>query len=277
MRLVPPTGSIVCSCSTRSTLACVFRLMSPISSRKIVPPSATSNLPRRSATAPVNAPRTWPKSSLSISSSGIAAQLTSTNGAVPAAAERVDGARDELLAGAVLAVDEHAAVGRRRHRDLLAQLAHRVALADHRAGVGRRARAARGSRLPAAAGEARCATTSTVLSSDSGFSTKSNAPSLIARTADSMLPWPEMSTTCASTWRSRSRASVARPSMPGSQTSSTIRSTAPRVTRSRQASPLGDGFDGVALVPQHAASELRTPGSSSTMRMVGFVSTAARS
>ena len=52
-----------CSCSTRSTLACVFRLMSPISSRKIVPPSASSNLPRRSATAPVNAPRTWPKSS----------------------------------------------------------------------------------------------------------------------------------------------------------------------------------------------------------------------
>jgi hypothetical protein len=54
--------------------------MSAISSRKIVPPCASSNLPRRSATAPVNAPATWPNSSLSISSSGIAAQLTSTNG-----------------------------------------------------------------------------------------------------------------------------------------------------------------------------------------------------
>ena len=106
--------------------------MSPISSRKIVPPSATSNLPRRSATAPVKAPRTWPKSSLSISSSGIAAQLTSTNAAVRRRLSRVDRARDELLAGAVLAVNQHAAIGGRGHRDLLAELAHRVALADHR-------------------------------------------------------------------------------------------------------------------------------------------------
>src|SRR5262245_24356129 len=44
----PPTGSTTCSCSARSTLACVFTLMSPISSRKSVPPSASSNLPRRS-------------------------------------------------------------------------------------------------------------------------------------------------------------------------------------------------------------------------------------
>ena len=54
--------------------------MSAISSRKIVPPSAASKRPRRSLTAPVKAPLTWPNSSLSISSSGIAAQLTSTNG-----------------------------------------------------------------------------------------------------------------------------------------------------------------------------------------------------
>jgi hypothetical protein len=60
-------------------------------------------LAARSATAPVNAPFTWPNSSLSISSSGIAAQLTSTNGPLRAA-QRVDGARDQLLAGAVLAV-----------------------------------------------------------------------------------------------------------------------------------------------------------------------------
>ena len=48
------------------------------------------------------------------------------------AAHGVDVARHQLLAGAVLAVDQHPAVGRRRHRDLLAQLHHRVALADHR-------------------------------------------------------------------------------------------------------------------------------------------------
>ncbi len=48
------------------------------------------------------------------------------------AAHRVDAARDELLAGAVLAVDQHPAVGRRGHRHLLAQLRHHVALAHHR-------------------------------------------------------------------------------------------------------------------------------------------------
>ena len=51
---------------------------------------------------------------------------------LPAPAHRVNGSRDELLAGPVLAVDEHAAVGRRRHGDLLAQLDHRMAVADHR-------------------------------------------------------------------------------------------------------------------------------------------------
>ncbi len=51
---------------------------------------------------------------------------------VPALAQRMNGPCDELLAGAVLAVNQHAAVGRRRHRDLLPQLPHRVALAHHR-------------------------------------------------------------------------------------------------------------------------------------------------
>jgi hypothetical protein len=80
--------------------------------------------------------------------------------------------------------------------------------------------------------------TSTVFSIESGFSTKSKAPNLLALTADSMLPCPEIMTTGASTRRSRSRASVANPSMPGSQMSSTMTSYGARTTRSRQASPL---------------------------------------
>ena len=44
----------------------------------------------------------------------------------------MNGARDQLLAGAVLAENQHAAVGRRRQRDLLAQVLHRRALAHHR-------------------------------------------------------------------------------------------------------------------------------------------------
>ena len=54
--------------------------MSPISSRNRVPPWASSNLPTLRATAPVKAPFSWPNSSDSISSSGIAAQFTSTKG-----------------------------------------------------------------------------------------------------------------------------------------------------------------------------------------------------
>src|SRR5437899_1758590 len=56
------------------------RVRSPISSRKSVPPAATSKRPRLRRSAPVNAPRSCPKSSDSASVSGSAAQLTATNG-----------------------------------------------------------------------------------------------------------------------------------------------------------------------------------------------------
>src|SRR5215472_10035130 len=51
----------------------------PTSSRKIVPPFADSNRPRRRCVAPVNAPFSWPKSSEAISDGGIAAQFTAMN------------------------------------------------------------------------------------------------------------------------------------------------------------------------------------------------------
>ncbi len=60
----------------------------------------------------------------------------------------------------------------------------------------------------------------------SGFSRKSKAPSLVAFTAVSMVPWPEMITTTGRFAKAISciRASVSNPSIPGSQTSSRIRS-----------------------------------------------------
>ena len=54
--------------------------ISPISSSSSVPPSASSKQPTRRSTAPVKAPFSWPKISLSMSDSGIAAQLTATKG-----------------------------------------------------------------------------------------------------------------------------------------------------------------------------------------------------
>jgi hypothetical protein len=79
--VVPPTRSNSRSCSTRSRSTCVSTGSSPTSSRKSVPPAASSKRPSRRCSAPVNAPRSWPNSSEAISVCGIAAQLTLTKGA----------------------------------------------------------------------------------------------------------------------------------------------------------------------------------------------------
>ncbi|KYF99094.1 hypothetical protein BE18_37325 [Sorangium cellulosum] len=74
-----PTRTISPYSSVRRSFACVRGDSSPTSSRKSVPSWAASNRPSRGATAPVNAPRSWPKSSLSTSDSDRLAQFTFTN------------------------------------------------------------------------------------------------------------------------------------------------------------------------------------------------------
>ena len=63
-----------------SSRVCASSGMSPISSRNSVPPCACSKRPTPRAVAPVNEPFSWPKSSLSINSRGIAAMLMATKG-----------------------------------------------------------------------------------------------------------------------------------------------------------------------------------------------------
>src|SRR5205823_2491678 len=75
----PPERSISRSWTARRILACSARLISAISSRNNVPPTACSNRPILRMTAPVKAPFSCPNSSLSSRFSGIAAQLTATN------------------------------------------------------------------------------------------------------------------------------------------------------------------------------------------------------
>ena len=132
---------------TRSSLVWNSADVSPISSRKIVPRPASANRPLRALTAPVNAPRVWPKSSDSSSGVGSAAQLTGTNGSAAATELAVNRAGDQLLAGAALAADQHRGARHRRLADELVDGDHpRVAageiaereIADGRA---RRARA----------------------------------------------------------------------------------------------------------------------------------------
>src|SRR5580693_6113016 len=60
---LPPTLSNSRSCSTRSNATWVSSASSPTSSRKIVPPSASSKRPIRVCMAPVNAPFSWQNNS----------------------------------------------------------------------------------------------------------------------------------------------------------------------------------------------------------------------
>ena len=126
----PPRRSNSCSCSTRSSFGWSSSGMSPTSSRNSVPPFASSKRPTRCAIAPVNAPRSCPKSSLSSSPVGMAAQLTLTKVRRASRAQVVDGARDQLLARARLAHDEDRRVRRGDGLDLLQHAPQRPRVAD---------------------------------------------------------------------------------------------------------------------------------------------------
>ena len=101
------------------------RSRSPTSSRKSVEPCACSKRPMRRATAPVNAPFSWPKNSLSMRSLRDRRAVHGHERPLAARRAAVDGARDELLARAGLAAQEHRRVRVRHllhHRE---HLAHR--------------------------------------------------------------------------------------------------------------------------------------------------------
>src|SRR2546422_87316 len=80
MATVPPTRSNWWVWSTRKSLAWNSGFVSPISSRKTVSPCASSRRPFFSWCAPVNAPFSWPNSSVSRRPSASATQFTATNG-----------------------------------------------------------------------------------------------------------------------------------------------------------------------------------------------------
>src|ERR1700758_3961078 len=93
--------------------------MSPISSKKIVPPLHCSNLPMRLRSAPVKALFSCPNNSLSSRFSGMAAQLRARKGA-----------RAEFLAGTALAGDKHGDVLGGDAANRLVHLAHGRTTAD---------------------------------------------------------------------------------------------------------------------------------------------------
>ena len=78
--LFEPTRSNVRSPRKRSSFTWMVASISPISSRNNVPPWACSKRPMRRSCAPVNAPFSWPNSSLSSSVGASAAPCTITSG-----------------------------------------------------------------------------------------------------------------------------------------------------------------------------------------------------
>ena len=98
-----------------------------------MPPSAVSNRPRFCCRASVNAPRSWPNSSLSSSCSGSAEQVMLTNARPRAVAVVVDRLGGQVLAGAGLAGQQHGGGRARGHaRQQRLDLLHRRETADDR-------------------------------------------------------------------------------------------------------------------------------------------------
>ena len=141
-----------------------------------MPPSASSNLPRRRAAAPVNAPFSWPNSSLSISSVGMAAQLTLTNGPDANGLSRWMCAASSSLP--VPDSPSRSTPASDRATWVASSTACRNAGARCRSSAARRrpARGIAGSRAADPIARARSSTTSRTRSRASGFSRKSNAP-----------------------------------------------------------------------------------------------------
>ncbi len=85
--------------------------VSPISSRNRVPPEAVSKRPFLVATAPVKAPLTWPKSSLSSRGLGHAPAVDGHEGFAAPRGALVDGPCHEFLSRPALPLDEDAGGG----------------------------------------------------------------------------------------------------------------------------------------------------------------------
>ena len=225
--LVPPTCRNTDVSSTRSRFTCVDGLISPISSRKIVPPWATSNRPGLALSAPVNAPRSCPNSSLCSRLSCSAAQSTTTNGLDLRGLRAWSSLATRSLPAAGFAHDQHRGIAgphqfhQVQHAAELGALAHErsrlVRRRQRRAPAGSRAAAASAARAPAACG-------SGSRPAGTAWSRSRTRPRGWIRWRVSMEPWPVSMITSTDGLRARMAFKVSRPSIPGSRRSSSTTS-----------------------------------------------------
>ena len=188
-----------------------------------MPLFASSKRPRRGWVAPVKAPRSCPKSSDSTSSSGSAAQFTATNG-ISRRGPLAHSARatSSLPVPCSPTINTRAMPGPTRR---ICSSSSRIAGDRPTIGTAHDSSGPRRSAANVRVVEAlrsvwiRC-------SSESGFSTKSNAPRRVARTAFSIVPWPDIMTTVVPEWRAMISGSRSRPLPSGNHTSSRTKSKA---------------------------------------------------
>ena len=116
--LLLPTGSNSCSCRTRSSFTCASSGISPISSSRMVPRSATSKRPTRFSTAPVNAPLHVAEQLALDEARSNRAAVDLDQRSIRASTAAVHRSCEQFLARPGLAQDEHRGVGRSHAFDI---------------------------------------------------------------------------------------------------------------------------------------------------------------
>ena len=161
--------------------------MSPISSRKIVPPSAAWNRPLCAWTAPRERAARVAEQLRFEQRLGDRAAVDGDERLVAPRARAVDRAREQLLAGAGLAVDQHARVRVGDQARLPQQILHpRTAGDDPGAPLARHVARSRSAQSPATRSAAATFCSSSWLSN--GLVRKPNTPRCVAATASGIVP-----------------------------------------------------------------------------------------
>ena len=131
MSLVPPRRRIFCCSMAFRSLAWSSSFISPISSRKRVPSSASSKSPFLVAAAPVKAPFSYPNNSLSIRVSGKAAQLNINEGFGGSRTSPMNQGGGGRFSGSGLTDNQYHVAGAGGAADVFVELYHCGADADH--------------------------------------------------------------------------------------------------------------------------------------------------
>ena len=251
----------------RSSLGWAEAGISPISSRKRVPPSASSKRPGFLAAAPVKAPFSCPKSSLSIKPSGMAAQLILTNGSsargLCKCTLRATSSLPVPLSPLISTVAEVGAT-----RSIIRFTAQSAGLRP----ISRRSGSSSGWMLASLSSSFRVftalATTWQTSSGSNGLVMKSNAPCLSASTALPTVPWAVSRITGTPGACLRASSSSSSPFMWGILRSVRMASTGSSLSKSRAASPSGASSVRSPSRCSSALSTRRIFASSSTIRTV---------